>query len=218
MLAALLVIVLILGGLITSQHNRRWVIPYYTAMFFKVRPFETESVMFYEAGMPETGLSLRDEEFYDWFLARGQSTYQRWVITRLGSYTEAWEQLVKDGESEALDKEYFRRLARYPSPSIAQPALFLFEMSAPPQAVWICILLLPALDWLRNRRLGLLSLWTASLVLATYVQVFFGYHGAGVETVRHTLTGSILYRITFLVGLYTAFSILRTGRRRGGGG
>jgi hypothetical protein len=200
-IAALLTVVLVVG-MVSAQLEQRWRTPYYTALVKRIARNPVALDHFRAEGMPvQLGLT---PEMDAWLVEKGRGVYQRWVVSRPESYRAAWEELRKQGEGEFLRHRYFERLQNTPESLPTRAADWLYRISSPPRWVWLGILCLPLLDWLRNRQIDALSIWAAGLVPAGYLLAFSTYHGAGTEVVRHMLLVSVLYRVTFLVALLAA--------------
>jgi hypothetical protein len=197
-IAALLTVVLVVG-MVSAQLEQRWKTPYYTALVKRIARNPAAFDHFRTEGMPaQLGLT---PEMDAWLVEKGKGVYQRWVVSRPESYRVVWEELRKQGEGEFLRHRYFERLEDTPDPAPTRVADWLYRISSPPRWLWLGILCLPLLDWLRNRQAGALSIWAAGLVPAGYLLAFSTYHAAGTEVVRHMLLASILYRLTFFVAL-----------------
>jgi hypothetical protein len=223
--ALLLVVAVFIAGTLDAQSQGRWRVPTRIALFNRVAPDAEARAYFEAAGMPRSGVSVEQDartdesaanaSFSRWFDAHAQSTYLRWVLSRPASYLEVWNRLVKEDESQLFKGRYFKRLAQLPEPVVTPASEFLFRIAALPQPLWAALFLLPILDWVLNRRLGFLSLWSSALILATFLQAFATYHADASGVARHMLGASILYRLTFFLALYALYDIAHRARRGG---
>lgn len=218
-IAAALAGALFIVGAADMQRNGRYKIPYFNAIYFRVMTSPEDREWFYARGMP-THAAWNDPEiltawFDVWLPGGGQRVYQQWVVSRPRSYVQAWNHLVIEDESAYHRARYFDRLDSLPERGIDAVAELALRLTAPPPWLWVTILLLPAIDWLRNRQIAIGPLWSASLVVATYAATFGGYHSAQAEVPRHLLAATVLYRITFLMALVSLAGIAFPALRRG---
>ena len=219
-LAAALLVVAMLVGVISAQLEQRWKVPYYTVFTNRIARNPEAREYFEARGMPGSLARLRmTPEMNTWMMERGRGLYQAWVVSRPESYRVVWKQLRKEGEGEFLRRRYFeKRLKNVPEPRVAPASEWLYRLSNPPRWVWLGFLCLPLLDWLRNRQVGALSIWVAVLVPGAYGLAFATYHGAGTEVVRHMLMVSMVYRLTFFLAAFVVIERLVLSGGRGGPG
>lgn len=168
---------------------------------FRAQGMPTSAAVLQRAGT--SGLGSRHDllreapEFFTWLDERGQKAYLRWVLFRVASYSEAYQQLARQ-----LDIVPFHG-PRRPSPE--RPLLVflasrLYALPVP-MLVWLAALLVPLLELGLRKRVGPLSLLAALLVPASFVQAFLGYHADTMGLNRHMLGAVILARLAVVAGV-----------------
>jgi len=206
--AVSLVCAVVITGAAFAQQQRHWVIPYYNAVEKRVLPDPRARAEFEAAGMPSDIFRDQAREFRAWFLDRGQSTYQKWVLARSASYREAGRNLVRANESARLQELYFESFADLPMPWVTNLSEILFRALAWPLLFGILLLSIPIWEVRCKRRMGGLSGWILVLAVGIYIQAFATFHGDGVEIERHMLVATVLYRIGLLLSLSLGATLL----------
>ena len=206
--AVSLVCAVMITGAAFAQQQRHWVIPYYNAVEKRILPEPRARAEFEAAGMPSDVFRDQAREFRAWFLDKGQSTYQKWVLTRSASYWEVGRNLVRANESARLRELYFESFADLPVPWVTKISEILFRASAWPLPFGVLLLLIPGWEVWRRGRMGGLPGWILVLAAGVYIQAFATFHGDGVEIERHMLVATVLYRIGLLLCLSLGATLL----------
>jgi hypothetical protein len=217
-LVLLAVVVTILAGVAWDiSRNHRGSLYTQHAIYGFVGPSKEAGAWFVERGMPRPPAgSARRQILYDWLNDDGVWLYRYWATTNRVFYADTWRLLTQPDGSTRLDEAYFPDVRSSASPTLASAGGFLYLACAPLRSVWLCLLLLPALDYWRNRRIGTPALLAAGLVMGTYVQGFVAYVSDSLETHRHMIGAFVLYRFAALVGLYAIVDIIRSPTRESG--
>jgi hypothetical protein len=212
-LALLLVAATGAAGLYFTEQTEGWRINYYSAMRRRVVK-KPEALRFFRAAGLRAPIDAFDPEFKAWYKVHGRATYQRWVVGRLASYSEAWQPLDRRDEARSLQARYSEEWRQVlGEDSGGGVAALLLQWTAPPPWLWLCVILAaPVIRGMRTRELDFLMLWIPALGLGTYLQCFLGYHAAGIEVTRHTLGASLMLRFSLFLALFALLEPFFTAR------
>jgi len=214
-----LVFAILAGSAWDISRNDRGSLYTYLSVFWRVGSDKETKAWFIARGMPKERMDTSDakslDDFYSWLNDGGTWTYRAWALMRPAYYADTWRLLAQPDGSLALPDEFFPKVEISRSPRLASFGDALYRASAPPRALWLAILLVPAFDAWRNRRIGVPSALAAALVVATYVQGFVSYVSDFSQIQRHMLGAYILYRFAFVIGLCAAVDVFRGRAPRG---
>jgi hypothetical protein len=202
-LAAGLALCVFVLGFGLAERSGFWRMNYTTALMERVVTDADARAYFAARGMP-TPVVWNGKAFGLWFETRGRATYQGWVLSRPEAYVEAWHWLRPPDQADTIWQRYIEPKGPAPVQTpLSATAERLFELSAPPPVLWLLVCgAACAMAWRASPRGRVLGLSLAALALGAYVQVFVAYHASAAEEIRHTLGGSLLFRMSFAIGLF----------------
>jgi hypothetical protein len=207
--AGVVVVVVFIGAWVLSERSEAWRMNYEIALMWRIQPDAELRGYFVDRGMPWPG-DHDSPEYAAWFDEHARRSYEAWVLGRARSWTDAWTWLRPDEQRAVIEQKYVAHRDGDPTQTIVRPiAVTSFALLAPPQPLFAALLLLPLVEWWRRRDVGTTSLLVAALVVGSYLQCFVTLHGSIIEQVRHTLLASVMYRVTFALGLCAIWQIVR---------
>jgi hypothetical protein len=148
-------------------------------------------------------------DFAQWFEARGNATYLKWLLSQPYNYVAPAASLRMN--LDFLNLQYAEKTQVR---DLSVIALWIYDHFFAPWWIWIFGLLLPLASWRVYGRVTPESLFVVALMLAIYGQAYVGLHGDRAEISRHMLVALVLYRITLWLILLSVITLFLEWRRR----